>query len=364
MATKLFGAPFISFLSPEAGKWKALKLFDSMSYAVLYDATLGKTVTIRPKGGGYERKEFNGIVALKGNMFPSDEYLFDLSWTEQVPNAEVANNAVFTDGPKKGQKKYIANSAESFLHSSIVIAEREESDVPFLFQQEIHPLSIEFPCMGGGSYVIVVQVTVDINNPFKTRAVKKFLHKALGGVKEAIFNWASTKTYNEAKQINVDHINSGSVSEITLPDVNGNSKFYLDVLNEKFNKELGFTIPDVSIIEKFTGDASKSIFESENKTLASAQLVPQAEYERDAKLKENEATAKENATELIFQSGLIKELKDLQEAILAKQVEIAQAYGQNGNLQYYNAGGANTLGDPLELLALINSKRGGKNGTT
>ncbi len=364
MLTKLFGAPLISFLSPDAGKWKALKQFNSMTYAVLYDATRGKTVVIRPKGGDYERKEFNGIVTLKGNMYPSDEYLFDLSWTEQVPNADVANNAVFTDGPKKGQKKYVSNSAESFLHSAIVIAEREESDVPFLFQQEIHPVSIEFPCMGGGSYVIIVQVTVDINNPFKTRAVKKFLHKALGGVKEAIFNWASTKTYNEAKQINVDHINSGPVSEITLPDVNGNSKFYLDVLNEKFNRELGFTIPDVSIIEKFTGDASKAIFESENKTLADAQLVPQAEYERDARLRKNEAKGKENQTELEFQTGIITEIKGLMTETLDKHVEIAKAYGQGGNLQYYNAGGTNTPSDPLELLALINKQRGGANATT
>lgn len=364
MATKVFRAPFISFLSPEAGKWKALKQFDSMTYAVLYDAARAKTVVIRPKGGDYERKEFDGIITLKGVMFPSEEFLFDLSWTEQVSNAEIANNAVFTDGPKKGQKKYIANSAETFLHSSIVIAEREESDVPFLFQQEVHPVSIEFPCMGGGSYVIVAQVTIDINNPFKTQTVKKFLHKALGGVKEAIFNWASTKTYNEAKQINVDHINSGACSEITLPDASGNSKFYLDVLNEKFNKDYGFTIPDVSIIEKFTGDASKAIFESENKTIADAQLVPQADFKKRARILENDATEAENTTDLKYRTGLLQEYAKAETAILEKEAAVAGAYVQSGSkLQYLSVGKRKSF-NMGEFLFGSKNKKGGKNATT
>ncbi len=356
----LFKAPLLSFKNTEPGKWLVFERFGTPTKAILYDGDRGKTVIVEAKGGEFKHTEIDGVVTLKGMTWPNAQHLLKFRWTETIPDEETAKTAVYPNGhPKAGQKKY--TSYKKFLHSSIVIGTREEDNVPYLRQKEIHPVAIEFICDGGGSYVIVVQVTVEIHNPMAAIQLENFLDSALGRVTEAILGWGKSKTFKEARAINVD-----DHKQIMIKDRRGDSRYYLDVINEDLQEKLGISIPDVTQIGHFIGDASKSVFESENKTLEEGNKVKQAEFKKQARLEENIAQQAENTTDLAYKSGLLDKYGEVQGKLLDKQAQIAKNYAGNNGLTYLSIGDSGATGKAAtlpEILAALEATKpkGGKN---
>jgi hypothetical protein len=356
----LFKAPLLSFTNTAPGKWLVFEKFGTPVKAILYDGDRGKTVIVEAKAGEFKTTEIEGVVTLKGMTWPNAQHLMKFRWTETVPDEETAKTAVYSVGhPRAGQKKYA--SCKKFLHSGIIIGTREEDNLPYLRQKEIHPVAIEFICRSGGSYVIVVQVTVEIHNPMAAIQLENFLESALGRVTEAILSWGKSKTFEEARAINVD-----DHKQIMVKDKQGNSRYYLEVINEDLKEKLGITIPDVTQIEHFIGDASKKVFESENNTLEEGNKVKQAAFKKEARLEENIAQDAENKTELAFQTSLLDKIGEVQGKLLDKQIEIAKGYAGKNGLTYLSTGDTGKGASLPEILAALNSpknKKGGGNAT-
>lgn len=349
-------APLLSFASPRSGEWLCIDRFDTPIKAILYDGDQGKTIIIEAKNGKFERTEINGVITLKGMTWPNSRHFFKLEWTEEVANEDTAKNAVYPAGhPKAGQKKYV--SYKKFLKSEVIIGTRREDDVPYIRQKEVHPVAISFLCRGGGSYTIVVQVTVEVHNPMAAIQVEDFLSVPLGKVTEAIGNWGRSITYEEAQLINVD-----SHKQITIEDENGVKHFYRDYINIELEKKLGITVSDVTTLDSFVGDGSIEIFNSATAALA-------AINKKKERLELNLATEAENATNLKYQTQLLDKIKEVGEALLGKQAEVAKNFAGTNGLQYLNLGGDNKIGfDAMEMLALLTEgkrkKGGGANANT
>lgn len=357
----LFEAPLLSFSSPAStGQWIAFKRYSTPISAMLYDGETGRTIIWEAKNGSFRRTEVDGVVTLKGMTWPKSQYKFKLRWTVLEATKEAAENAVYLDGPKKGQKLY--KSVRTFQHSDIVIAVREEDGVPYLREKEIHPIAIEFNCKGGGSYVIIAQITTVIENPLVSIQLERLLDAGIGPVTEAILKWGKSMTFQQAQNIDVD-----DKKQILLKDENGTDQFFLDVIN-KHLKSVGLNVPDVTILDHFIGDNSKEVFKSQNETLIAEQEVAQAEFDTQARLKLNTAQVAENTTELAYDTALLKQLEKTQVAILKEEAKVAGAYvGSTSKLQYLNTGGGSKEGASsiMDLFFAMKkdrqTKKGGKN---
>lgn len=342
----LFRPPLFSALSFESGKWVVIAEFDTPIMAILFDGDTGKTIikTMAKVGdeakSSYKTEVIDGVMSLKTLFWPKRQLDFKL---------HISN--LLTKGKGLSYDKF--DSVKEFANSKYVIGDRVVY-TDYLREREVHPCIIQFLTDDGGSFVIIVNITTKVFNPIPAIQLEDFLGLINGKVAEQIGNWGRQKNFDDLQKINVNETKK-ETNGIFVKNEDGKDEFYIDYINRDI-KEIGVSIDGIDIVDKFPADESSDLVQSKKQVVDARYKDEAAEYQKNARLKLNNAKDTENKTEAEFVKKKADAIAEAQVKIIQAQAEANKALA-TGNIQYLSQGNQN---NPVDLGTLLyTQKKGG-----